>query len=269
MANAFSVDVEDWFHILDTPTAPKIDEWTGLPSRVVPNTRRLLRMLQKERITATFFILGWVAEHFPELVREIASEGHELASHGYAHGLVYEQTPEAFRADLQRASGAIESACGKRPRGYRAPGFSITGESLWALDVLAEEGFEYDSSIFPAPRDHGGLAGAQPRPSTLTNGLREIPVSTVRMGPTRLAYLGGGYLRFLPGPMISGFAWRQEHTGRPLVLYVHPRDLDPDQPRIPLSRRRSFKCYMGLERCEGKIARLLEAFRWGPMEALL
>ena len=260
--NFFSIDLEDWFHLLDDPATPGFARWPSLESRVRANVDVLLAELERHGVKCTFFVLGWVAQHHPELVKEISEAGHEIASHGYAHELVYRQGRDAFRDDVRRGSEVIAAACGQVPRGYRAPGFSITPESEWALDVLAEEGFEYDSSVFPAPRNHGGLPGADPLPSKLPNGLLEFPISTVDLRFTRVAYLGGGYLRLLPKPLILRWARSQERAGTPLVLYLHPRDIDPGQPRLPQKPLRYARTYLGLTRSLAKVSALLEGFRW-------
>jgi polysaccharide deacetylase family protein (PEP-CTERM system associated) len=262
--NLFSIDLEDWFHILDHEAAPKLAQWGEQESRVEANTQRLLDELERADVRCTFFVLGWIAEHHPELLQRIASAGHEVASHGYAHGLVYEQSRDAFRDDIRRANDAIEAAVGTRPVGYRAPGFSIRSDSEWALDILAEEGFEYDSSIFPAERSHGGLPGAQALPSRLPNGLREFPVSTVDMRLRRVAYLGGGYLRLFPAPLILRWARDQRARDEALVLYLHPRDIDFEQPRLDLGLLRNFKSYVGLRGCLDKVHQLLAEFDWVP-----
>ncbi len=261
--NLFSVDVEDWFHLLDNHRVPDFSRWTIQESRVHQNVERILDELAKNGTTATFFILGWVAEHHPGVVRSIADRGHEIASHGYSHALVYEQTPSEFRDDLKRAGNAIHEAAGVWPVGYRAPGFSIKRDNLWAFDVLREEGFLYDSSSFPAVRAHCGLPGAEHLPHRLSNGLVEIPISTVKLGPGRCGYLGGGYLRLLPEPLLMRIARTQAQAGTPLVLYVHPRDYDPRQPRIQLPPHQRYRAYVGLGTCMAKIKQLLSSFEWG------
>lgn len=264
--NVFSIDLEDWFHLLDTASAPPIGEWVRMESRVVRNTHVLLDLLAKYDTRATFFVLGWVAEQHPGLVREIAEAGHEVASHGHSHQLVFRQSPLEFEGDLCRASDAIVGACGARPKGYRAPGFSIMSEQRWAFDVLARNGYEYDSSVFPARRGHGGMPGAHHLPWEILPGLHEYPVSTVDLGIGRLAYLGGGYLRCLPSNLILRFAHQQSVAGVPLILYVHPRDIDPGQPRLKLSRARQFKSYVGLGTGLEKLRMLLSEFAWGSFE---
>lgn len=260
--NLFSIDLEDWFHLLDSDAAPSLNDWGGMEPRVESNTQRLLDELATADVRCTFFVLGWIAEQYPELVRRIAEAGHEIASHGYAHGLIFQQTREAFREDLRRATDAIEKAVGAVPKGYRAPGFSIRPDSEWALDILAEEGFDYDSSIFPALRSHGGLPGAKALPSVLPNGLVEFPVSTIDARLARVAYLGGGYLRLFPESLILRWARAQQRRHESLVLYLHPRDIDFDQPRFKLGAVRNFKSYVGLRGCLGKVTTLLREFEW-------
>lgn len=269
MRNVFSIDVEDWFHILDASSAPDIGRWGSMESRVEANTSVLLRMLERHGVTATFFVLGWIAEKYPALVREIAAAGHEIANHGHSHTLVYRIGREEFRSDLRRAADALERAAGTRPTGYRAPGFSITAGTPWAFDVLAEEGYVYDSSVFPAHRGHGGFPGASPLPYRMDNGLLELPVSTVSVILGRFAFAGGGYLRLLPLAAIRRAATSHVKRGRPIILYVHPRDIDKDQPRISLPPHRYFKCYVGLAGCRLKLERLLDSYSWGSFRDLL
>lgn len=261
--NSFSVDLEDWFHLLELDAAPPLPRWDALPSRLEHTTRELLALLDEHRVKATFFVLGWVAARHPRLVRQVAERGHEIASHGYAHAPVWSQSRAELRDDLRRASDHIEAACGRRPIGYRAPGFSIVERTPWAFDVLAEEGFLYDSSVFPAARAHGGMPGASPRPYRLPCGLHELPVSTVALAGKRVAYLGGGYLRAAPLRLVMALARSQARRGRDLVLYVHPRDIDPEQPRLHMGWRRRWRTYTGLRGTLGKLDSLLAAFPWG------
>ena len=260
MPNVFSIDTEDWFHLLDHSSAPEYDSWASLDSRVRQNTETLLTKLATRRVRCTFFVLGSIAEQYPELVADIARAGHEIASHGYSHTLIYTQTPYEFQEDLRRANDAIVSACGTQPRGFRAPGFSIKEENLWAFDVLREEGFSYDSSSFPAIRSHGGLPGTTPLPTVLENGLIEFPISTVDLRVARCGYIGGGYLRILPKRLVLSWAASQERAGVPLILYVHPRDIDPEQPRLDLPPHTYLRTYVGLSGCLYKVRALLERF---------
>ena len=266
MPNVFSVDLEDWFHLLCNSEAPEVERWTHMESRVRRNTEILLDEFDRYDVRCTFFVLGWVAEQHPELVAEVARRGHEIASHGYSHTLIYTQTPDEFRDDLRRANEAISNACGARPRGFRAPGFSIKRQNLWAFDVLREEGFEYDSSAFPALRAHGGLPGTSPLPTVLDNGLVEFPITTINLYIARWSYLGGGYLRLVPKPLVLSWASSQERAGMPLILYIHPRDIDPAQPRLGMRPHAYFRTYVGLAGCLLKIRALLERFEWTSFE---
>lgn len=260
--NAFSIDLEDWFHLLDTNVTPTISEWGMMESRVERNTEILLNLLDKYNTKCTFFVLGWIAENFPNLIKYIHTRGHEIASHGYAHKLVYQQSPEEFRDDIKRSKDVIGNTLGQQPIGYRAPGFSIKKESIWALDILVEEGFEYDSSIFPAERAHGGYSDADPLPKRLENGLIEFPISTIKIFNKRLAFLGGGYLRLLPKRSILFCAENKVRKGEPLILYLHPRDIDINQPRLNLGRIRAFRSYVGLKTTLDKTRILLEKYPW-------
>ena len=262
-SNVLSVDLEDWFHLLELDEAPPPERWAMQPSRIEHNAMRLLDALDAHRVKGTFFVLGWVAGRYPGLVRHVAERGHEVASHGHAHVLVWTQTPAQFRDDVRRASDAIEAACGRRPIGYRAPGFSIVASTPWAHEILLEEGFRYDSSIFPGACAHGGMPGAPAGIVRLPCGLVEFPVSTVGVTGRRGGYLGGGYLRALPRLLVLGIAREQARRGRDLVLYIHPRDIDPDQPRLAMGWRRHLRTYIGLRGALGKLVALLEQHRWG------
>jgi polysaccharide deacetylase family protein (PEP-CTERM system associated) len=273
VANAMTVDVEDYFHVSAFDQIVSRDAWSTYESRVWQNTERLLSRFEEARVRATFFVLGWVAERYPELVRQIADAGHELGSHGFSHRLVYQQTPLAFRDDLRRASTAISSAAGVPIRGYRAPSFSITARSLWALDVLLEEGYAYDASVFPIHHDRYGMPSAPRHFHQITSAagtLWECPASTVRLAGANLPMGGGGYFRLLP------YAWtrwgisrinRREH--RPAVFYLHPWEIDPDQPRIGASRLAAMRHYTNLGKTEGRLKRLLAEFAWAPLGEVL
>jgi polysaccharide deacetylase family protein (PEP-CTERM system associated) len=271
--NVFSVDVEDWFHILDIEEGVPPEAWQDQESRVEENTRRLLGLLRRHDTHATWFVLGWIAERYPALVKEIHREGHEIATHGFGHGLIYEQTPDVFRADVERSIQAIEGITLVRPRGYRAPGFSLTTQSLWALSVLSSLGLSYDSSLFPARRGHGGLPGSNPLPHRIDlddeRRLVELPIATTSLCGRRIAYCGGGYLRLLPLAFIRRMIRRSNAEGIPVVLYIHPRDIDPDQPRMPLPVARRFKSYVGLRKTYDKVSALLEEFPFGTAAGLL
>ncbi len=271
--NAMSIDVEEYFHASALErVAPRAD-WEGLPSRVVPTTRRLLELFAARGVRATFFVLGWVAERHPALVRDIASAGHEIASHGYWHQIVYSLTPDAFREDVRRSKGVLEAITGHAVTGYRAPSFSITRQSLWALDVLVEEGYRYDASIFPVRHDRYGIPDAPRHPYVLTRpagSVREVPPSTVRVAGQNLAVAGGGYFRLLPyGWTRAGLSWLNRREGRPAIFYLHPWEVDAQQPRLPVGWSTRIRHYGNLARTETRLARLLDEFRFAPVADVL
>jgi peptidoglycan-N-acetylglucosamine deacetylase len=270
--HALSFDIEDWFHIVDVPALADPRRWPELPSIVERRSRQILAILSEHRARATFFVLGWIADRYPALVREIAAAGHELGTHSYWHRKVYALDESTFRGDLQQSIEAIERASGVRVRCFRAPSFSITHGCEWALDVLHELGMDYDASLFPARRAHGGYR-CQPGPHWLTTPrgrrLAELPMSVVRLGPWRMCYSGGGYLRLLPLPLITRFVGAVARQNRPTVVYLHPRDFADDCPVVPMAAHRRFKCYVGLSRTEAKLRALLSRFRFDSCRQVL
>jgi polysaccharide deacetylase family protein (PEP-CTERM system associated) len=291
VVNAMTVDVEDYFQVSAFDSVVPLDSWDRFERRVAANTDRLLRIFAEFDVRATFFVLGWVAEREPGLVRRIAAAGHEIASHGYGHRLVYGQTTSAFREDVRRSRGLLQSLTGQQVLGYRAPSFSITNRSLWALDILIEEGFAYDASIFPILHDRYGIPSAPRHPfwvmaGAATNGLDaavrrfggspvagacllELPGSTVRLAGANLPIGGGGYFRLLPyGWTRWGTARVNRVEGRPVMFYLHPWEVDPGQPRLPASVLGRLRHYRNLAQTEPRLRRLLGEFRFGPIETL-
>lgn len=268
-----SIDVEDYFHVSVFDGIVPRSRWTEMDSRVERNTERLLDLFDEFEVRSTFFVLAWVAERHPELVRAIARRGHEVASHGYAHRLVYDQTRAAFRDDVRKAKAILEDACGRPVVGYRAPSYSITPRSLWALDVLIEEGYQYDSSIFPIRHDRYGIPVSDRQPYRIdrTGGsLIEVPGSTTRIGPLNLPVAGGGYFRIFPYWWSRwGIARVNQVEHRPAVFYLHPWEIDPDQPRLETSRLGRFRHYRNLECTEQRLRRLLSDFRFDTMQTLV
>jgi polysaccharide deacetylase family protein (PEP-CTERM system associated) len=259
----FSVDVEDWFHILQVPGAPPLSSWDSLPSRVEQNFRHMLDMFSETDTRVTCFFLGWVAERFPHLVREAAARGHEIASHGYAHRLVFEMTAEEFREDVFRARCILENISGRPVYGHRCAGFSATDRSEWFFEKLIEAGYEYDSSIFPAARGHGGITNARRDPhniQTPSGPIFEFPITVTDVAGRAMCFFGGGYLRLFPYWLIRQMAQRVTGEGRPVMFYIHPREIDPDHPRIPMPVHRRFKSYVNLAGTEGKIRRIMSEF---------
>ena len=277
MLNALTIDVEDYFQVNAFARHVKQEQWDSFPLRVDRNTRHILDMLDSFSIKATFFILGWVAERLPELVKEIHRRGHEIACHGYGHELIYVIGPERFRADIRRSKSLLEDQCGVPVNGYRAPSYSITKQSLWALDILVEEGFKYDSSIFPVLHDTYGIPDAERFPHTIRTGagaLVEFPLTTLPMQlgwkKMRLPIAGGGYLRLLPvGIIRRGIEKINRVEKQPAVLYFHPWEIDPGQPRIKAGWKSSFRHYLNLDKTEEKLAHLFNRFRFAPMKEVL
>jgi polysaccharide deacetylase family protein (PEP-CTERM system associated) len=271
--NAMTIDVEDYFHVSVFDGVVPRAQWETLESRVERNTDRLLQIFDDANVKATFFVLGWVAERHAGLVRRIAAQGHEVASHGFAHRLVYDMTPSMFREDIRRSKAALQDATGLPVQGYRAPSYSVTPRSLWALDVLIEEGFRYDSSIFPIHHDRYGIPVSSRHPYRLdrpSGSIIEAPGSTVRWGLFNFPVAGGGYFRILP------YGWtrwgitrlnRAEH--RPAIFYLHPWEIDPDQPRLSAGLLSRFRHYRNLGETEVRLKQLLADFEFAPMQAVL
>jgi polysaccharide deacetylase family protein (PEP-CTERM system associated) len=273
IVNAMTIDVEDYFHVSAFEGVVQRDEWDSYERRVAVNTRRLLEMFERADVRATFFVLGWVAEREPALVRAIVAGGHELASHGYAHRLIYQQEPSAFRDDVRKAKGLLEQIGGVGVRGYRAPSFSVTPQSRWALDVLVEEGYTYDASVFPIHHDRYGMPGAPRHPYVergSSGAIAEAPATTVALGPMTMPVAGGGYFRILPYAFTR---WAIRHVNdqerMPAVVYLHPWEVDPAQPRINANRVSRFRHYTNLDRTEPRLGRLVRDFRFGPLGRVL
>jgi polysaccharide deacetylase family protein (PEP-CTERM system associated) len=274
LINALTVDVEDYFHVSAFSAHIDRNHWDGYASRVEANTRALLGMFEAAGVRATFFVLGWVAERYPALVREIASGGHEVACHGYSHELVYRQSPAVFRDETRRARDILEDILHRPVRGYRAASYSIVAESTWALDILVELGFHYDSSIFPVRHDRYGMPGAQRAPHVLKtpagHSLVEFPLSTLQMLRYRLPVSGGGYFRLFPY-WFTRYALGRINAadGLPFIFYLHPWEIDPGQPRVRASLLSRFRHYQNLGRCQRRLETLLRDFRFDTAERVL
>jgi polysaccharide deacetylase family protein (PEP-CTERM system associated) len=258
---AFSTDVEDYYQAEALrPFFPRAT-WDGLADRTEANVERILTILAEHRVRGTFFVLGWTAERHPGLVRRIAAEGHEVASHGYDHELIYRQSVEAFRADVRRARALLQDLSGQEVYGYRAPSYTIVHRTRWALAVLAEEGHRYDSSVFPIRRRKYGIPDAPREPYRIddagSRGLIEFPLPAVRFGPLNVPATGGAYLRLLPMAFQAWAVRRLLGEGKAVVLNVHPWELDPDQPRLPVGPRTRWTHYHNLDRAEGRLRTLL------------
>ncbi|MFC1475728.1 XrtA system polysaccharide deacetylase [Candidatus Zixiibacteriota bacterium] len=261
----FTIDVEDWFHILGANQTPSIRQWDTLPSRVEANFRRLLAIFDEKGIRTTCFFLGWIAEKYPHLVKEALDAGHDLAAHGYGHRLAYEMDEREFRADAAKSKKIIEDLAGRPVNGFRAPGFSVTASTPWFFAALAEAGFAYDSSVFPATRGHGGYPTDRLGPHWVGNGAQgivEFPISVTKLWGKRMCFFGGGYLRAFPYYLIKKKATEVLADNRPVIFYIHPREIDLSQPRLPLSPRRRLKSYLNLKSTEIKLRNLLTDFEW-------
>jgi polysaccharide deacetylase family protein (PEP-CTERM system associated) len=274
IVNALSIDVEDYFHATALSGAIERSEWDSADSRVERNTRWLLESFSRRNIKATFFVLGWVAERFPHLVREIAEAGHEIGSHGYSHKLIYNQTPEEFREETLRSKQFLEDTIGAPVTGYRAASFSITPKSEWAIDILIEAGFEYDSSLYPISHDLYGDKKAPRHPFVRrgSNGgsIVELPLSTLKLLGQRIPVGGGGYFRLFPYWFLRWALARVNRTeGQPFIFYLHPWEVDVDQPRMPVKGFSRFRHYNNLEKSEERLNRLLDDFQFSTCRDLL
>ncbi|WP_081849454.1 XrtA system polysaccharide deacetylase [Marinobacter nitratireducens] len=271
--NALTIDVEDYFQVAALAEAVKPEDWNAMEYRVEHNTDRILELLDQKGIKGTFFTLGWVANKSPELVRRIHEAGHEIASHGYSHQLVYNQKPEVFVEETRKSKKLLEDIAGTAVTGYRAASYSITAQSRWALDVLCEEGFTWDSSIFPVHHDRYGMPGTPHEPYLLKapNGgvLREFPLSTCPIGNYRLPIAGGGYFRLYPYWLSRWGLGRINRAGQPFIFYLHPWEVDPEQPRLKVSAISRFRHYNNLNRCLSRLEHLLDDFSFGTVDEVL
>ncbi|MCB1929250.1 MAG: DUF3473 domain-containing protein [Rhodocyclaceae bacterium] len=266
--NALTVDVEDYFQVSSMAAQFPRSDWEAVPCRIERNVSRILDLFDRFEAKATFFTLGWIAERYPEVVREIARRGHELASHGYNHERASAQTRECFRSDVELAKAVLEDVAGVAVHGYRAPSFSIGEGNLWAHECLAEAGYRYSSSIYPVAHDHYGMPDAPRFPYRLDCGLVEIPVTTVRWLGRNWPAGGGGYFRLLPyGISRWGIARVNREDARPAIFYFHPWEIDPEQPRVPgVDSKTRFRHYVNLDRTEGRLRQLLQDFEWGRVD---
>lgn len=266
--HCLSFDIEEHFQVSAFESPMRRRHWEQFESRVEANTERLLGLLDETGVRATFFVLGWLAERYPSLVCRIASLGHEIASHGYGHELITGQTSDAFREDIRRAKGILESILSQPVLGYRAPSFSITKDTMWATQILVEEGYLYDSSIFPVFHDRYGVPSANPEVHQLLTAsglLWEVPPSTVKCMGVRLPVAGGGYFRLYPYVILRALLRKLEVEGIPLVMYMHPWEFDPDQPRMQGSLVSRMRHYLNLNKTEGRLRTLLHDFSFAPI----
>src|SRR5262245_48633173 len=272
--NAFSIDVEDYFQVAALAPAAPPESWPNWEYRVERNTECILGLCAERNIRGTFFILGWCAERSPGLIRRIAAAGHEIACHGFSHQLIFKQTEAVFREEARRSKHFLEDTIGAAVTGYRAASFSITQQSLWAFDGLIDLGFEYDSSVFPIHHDRYGIAGAKREPGMITapsgRTIAEFPMSAAKFGPVRVPVSGGGYFRLLPYAVTkAGLRQINEQTGQPFTFYLHPWEVDPEQPRLKVKWFSRFRHYNNLHKCEGRLRKLLGEFSFSTMRDVL
>ncbi|MDR4503191.1 MAG: DUF3473 domain-containing protein [Candidatus Scalindua sp.] len=269
VTNYLTIDVEDYFQVSAFSNKIRFEDWGNYESRVVENTKKLLEILSKtDEIKGTFFILGWVAEKYPEIVKEIDINGHEVACHSYRHQLIYNISPDEFRRDITKAKNILEDITGKKILGYRAPSYSITRKSLWAFEILAEAGFEYDSSVFPITHDLYGMPDA-PRfeYKLVEHDLVEYPITTSRLLGLNIPVSGGGYFRLFPY-WFTRMALHKINTSdnQPFIFYLHPWEIDPEQPRIHGAKFLSrFRTYHNLVKTKERFGKLLKDFKFGPI----
>lgn len=270
--NAFTVDVEDYFQVSAFATQVPTSTWDDFQCRVEPNTERILRLLDRHQVRGTFFVLGWVAQRYPQLVRRIAAAGHTIGSHSYWHRLIYDLTPEEFATDLRQSLDAIEGVTGQKVRSFRAPSFSVVTRSLWALEILAAAGIELDSSIYPIHHDRYGIPGAQIPPyqvNTPSGNLWEFPPTVWQLPGYNLPVGGGGYLRIFPSQLTHFALGRIRRSGRPFQIYIHPWEVDPDQPRMRVPLKTRFRHYTNLRKTEHRLEQLLSRFPFATLESSL
>ncbi len=273
ITHAITIDVEDYYHVAAFKDVINPSEWADWPSRVEANTHAILQLLDDHTVKGTFFILGWVADRYPTLVKAIANQGHEIASHGYSHQLIYGQSPEVFRQETSQSKQILEDLCQHPVEGYRAASYSITRKSLWAVDILNELGFKWDSSIFPVRHDNYGIPGT-PRTAyqlTCSNGesLLEIPLTTAAIGKATIPAAGGGYFRLYPYAL-SRYLFKQATRENPGVFYLHPWEIDPEQPRIKEAGLFSkFRHYNNLSVCRNRLDKLIKDFDFDTMSTLI
>lgn len=273
MLNALTFDLEDYYHVAAFDQVITFNDWDSMESRIEKNCEKILSLLDEFKIKATFFVLGWIAERHPILIRTIYNEGHEISSHGFNHQMIQQLTREAFQNDISKSKIILEDIIGRSIKGYRAPTFSITPSSLWALNIIREQGYLYDSSIFPIKHDRYGISDAQRFPHVLnlngTGTINEFPPSTLRVLGFNLPIAGGGYLRLLPSRLLSlGIKRINEVEKQPAVIYLHPWEFDPEQPKIPAKLATRIRHYINLTTTEKKLRHLLNNFSFTTISKL-
>lgn len=268
--NAMTIDVEDYFQVSAFEHLVTKSSWDSMPLRVATNTSRLLDLFSSKGVKATFFVLGWVAQKYPELMRRMVAEGHEVASHGMLHERAFEQTPEQFKADVGQAKALLEDITGQAVIGYRAPSFSFTRNNDWVYGILSELGYIYSSSVYPVVHDHYGIPDAPRHKYATTAGVDEIPLSTIPLMGRNMPVSGGGYFRLYPYWLTRlAVSYLQRHDQPNYIFYLHPWEIDPAQPRMDnISAKTRFRHYLNLKRVEHRLSRLLDEFQWDSMKSI-
>jgi polysaccharide deacetylase family protein (PEP-CTERM system associated) len=267
--NVFSIDLEDWFCVQNLSGAIPRDDWERCESRVERNTLLLLNLLSHHNVEATFFVLGWVAERHPDLIREVERRGHEIATHGYSHRLLTSLEPEEFRADLGRSLEVLAKCSSGPVRGFRAPSFSVTRKTWWAVDILRAHRIHYDSSIFPIGfHPDYGIPDAPLHAHKLPEGIFELPLSCAEIYGHKIPCSGGGYFRLFPYPVTRALMRKCNQQGRPVIFYLHPWEVDPEQPRVDLPALKRFRHYNNLDRTAGRLEQLLTDFPFTSVRKL-
>lgn len=273
VTNVLTIDVEDYFQVAALAESIKTADWHNQPSRVENNTLRLLDLFDEHNVKVTHFVLGWIADRFPELIKAIKNRGHEIASHGYSHQLIYNQSQEVFKQETFKSKALLEDLIGEEIIGYRAASYSITEKSLWALDTLIEAGFKYDSSIFPVRHDRYGIVNFPKQPHHLTapcgETIVEYPLTTYKLLGQTLPVAGGGYFRLYPYWLTEFFYRSINKHSQPFVFYLHPWEIDPQQPRVKASWLSEFRHYNNLHKCESRLVKLLNRFKFATMHQKL
>ncbi len=270
MKNAISIDVEDWFCVANLRGAIDYKDWDKQELRVARNTHRILDLLSRHNTEATFFVLGWVAERVPEIIREIDQCGHEIATHGYSHTLITDMTPESFEEDLTKALEVTGRCTNQEILGFRAPSFTITPKTLWALDILAGNGIRYDSSVFPVTyHPDYGMPNSSLSIHQLRENLIEVPLTVVDILGMRIPCSGGGYFRLFPYPATRFLIKKCNNQGRPVIFYLHPWEIDPEQPRIDLPWLKKFRHYNNLDKTYSRLDKLLGEFEFTSIKKVV
>lgn len=269
MVNALTIDVEEWFHICGLAQTLKMEDWLKFESKVMDNVTTVLSILKEKDIKATFFVLGFIAQEYPDIVRKIDAQGHEIGTHGFSHNLLYHLSREEFKHDLEKSIGVLKAITGKDILGHRAPSFSVTKETLWSFEVLKEQGIKYDCSIFPIMHPRYGIKDAPVSPYKTEQDIIEFPLSTVKIFGKNFPMAGGAYLRLLPYSFIKWAIKKINKAGWPAQIYIHSWEIDAHLPRLRIPMDRKFTHYINLKAVPNIVHMLLEDFEFGPVKGVI